>query len=564
MIDLGNNNVEGRYASWLKQGIDFISPKNLHLVSGRGTAKSTDILADRSIDICYDMPRAMFALVSDTYVNALTNIVPKIIEGWRERKGWIEGVHYVTDERPPDHFNIPYSPILNYKHTISIHNGCFFNIGSMDQVSSLAGNSYQHIFGDEAKYLNPNKLKKLMPARRGFPEVAHSIYYRGLTFTTDMPNVTEGDFDWILDNEKNMDIEKIKLALRAGSVLNEIRHEFYEACRKKAPQHKIDLIQKNYTRWYMKWMQTRVDSTLFYIASSFVNADILQAGYYKDVLESDGIEEFKASILSLRPNVKKGEKFYGNLGDHHFYSDGVNNQYYIDNYGLNDAITPTSYALNRCNAKFPLDCGIDFGDMTSMVIGQDARRYYNVLKNFYTLAPQSSKELAKQFLDFFEPHRRKVLNMYYDRAGNQYKKIKRDWATEIKDHIENYEGKSTGWKVNLMSEGQGDIYHEQEFNFMKKFMGDYYEGLPQLRIDELQCRELKSSLSLAKIKMSKDRNGSMRLQKDKSSEKLPLRKLPMYSTNFSDAFKYLMYRPKWVKLSERRLPQQWSEPVIVG
>ena len=263
MIDLGNNNVEGRYASWLKQGIDFISPKNLHLVSGRGTAKSTDILADRSIDICYDMPRAMFALVSDTYVNALTNIVPKIIEGWRERKGWIEGVHYVTDERPPDHFNIPYSPILNYKHTISIHNGCFFNIGSMDQVSSLAGNSYQHIFGDEAKYLNPNKLKKLMPARRGFPEVAHSIYYRGLTFTTDMPNVTEGDFDWILDNEKNMDIEKMKLALRAGSVLNEIRHEFYEACRKKAPQHKIDLIQKNYTRWYMKWMQTRVDSTIY-------------------------------------------------------------------------------------------------------------------------------------------------------------------------------------------------------------------------------------------------------------------------------------------------------------
>ena len=73
--------------------------------------------------------------------------------------------------------------------------------------------------------------------------------------------------------------------------------------------------------------------------------------------------------------------------------------------------------------------------------------------------------------------------------------------------------------------------------------------MPKIRIDKHQCQFLKSSLELTKTKMSKDRNGSTRLEKDKSSEKkLPLKKLPMYSTNYSDAFKYLIYRPEWVKL----------------
>lgn len=556
MIKAGAQNVEARYATWLKQGIDFISPKNLFLVAGRGTAKSTDILADRTIDVFYDMPRSLSALVSDTYVNNLTNIVPSVIEGWRERKGWVEGIHYVTDERPPDHFDVPYRPIMNYKHTISIHNGCFVNLGSMDQASSLAGNSYQHIFGDEAKYLNPKKLKKLMPARRGFPDVRNSIYYRGLTFTTDMPNVIEGEFDWILDQEKNMDIEKIKLALNAGSVLNEIRHEFYEASA-KGDKNKMAKVQKNYERWYARWYKARKDSTFFYIASSFVNADILQPGYYKDVLESDGIEEFKSSIIGLKPDVKKGERFYINLGDHHFFEDGVNNNYYIDNFKLTDAIKQTSFALKYLDPKAPIDGGLDFGNMTSLVIGQQHGKYYDVLKNFHVLAPNSSKELAKDFTDFFDTHQNKVLNLYYDRSGNQYEEVKRDWAREIQEHIHRADKR---WKVRLMSRGQKTIFQEEEYQFMKKLMGNYYDGLPILRIDALQCKELKSSLSLTKTKISRDKTGSMRLQKNKESEKLPLKQLPMYSTNYSDAFKYLMYRPEWVRISKRKPNQSWDVP----
>mgnify|MGYP001189519790 CR=1 FL=1 len=557
-----NDNVEGRYGSWVKQSIDLIAPKNLFFIGGRGTAKSTDIQAERTQDVSYDMPRAQFAMVSDTYFNAMDKIVPGIIEGWRERKGWIEDVHYVTDKRPPEHFKRPYKPVVQYKHTISLFNGCIFKLGSLDRIANLAGDSFQHVFGDEVKFFNPDKLKKLMPARRGFPEVSGSTYYRGTTFTTDMPNVVEGEFDWILERADLMDKDQIILALRCGCVVSDIRKEYYEAFN-KGDYKKANLHKKNLERWVERWARARKDLSFFYMVSSFANADILQVGYFKDVLESDGIEAFKSSILSLKPDVKKGEKFYGNFGEHHLYDDGINASYY-DKFNLTDKVKDSSQALKYVDHKGKLEAGLDFGDMCSLVIGQPRGNYYYLLKNMFTLAPESSKELAKKFIDFFEDHQYKVLDLYYDRSGNQYQKQGRDWAGEIKDHIEKYDGVSTGWRVNLMSRNQANITHDQEFRFMKGFMGEHWNRMPKLKIDKFQCGQLISSIRLAKIKMKYTSSGGSILNKDKTSEKLPLSKLPMYSTNMSDAFKYLMYRKSYVKIANRSSTQTFSDPIIIG
>lgn len=95
-------------------------------------------------------------------------------------------------------------------------------------------------------------------------------------------------------------------------------------------------------------------------------------------------------------------------------------------------------------------------------------------------------------------------------------------------------------------------------------MGEYYDGIPKLKIDRYQCRELKSSLELSKTKMKKNtRTGSIEVLKDKSSEKLELKKLPMQSTNFSDAFKYLMWRPEWVKVASNKKGGAMMEPSVM-
>lgn len=557
-----NLDVEGRFGSWVKMSIDLIAPKNLYLVAGRATAKTSDIIAERSMDIIFDMPGSYQVFVSDTYVNALKNVVPTLLEGW-ERKGWRRGTHYVTDERPPAHFKLPYKPVQQYKHTISVFNGCFYNLVSLDQPSGGAGNSYQHIYGDEVKYDNPDKLKKLTPALRGeYVRYGHSVYYRGRTFTTDMPNVADGDYDWILDQEKNMDVEQIKLALQVAFVLNEIKKELYNAIRDN-DKSKTSALHKNLERWTARWIRARKDSTFFYVVSSYVNVDVLTSGYFTDSLKALGIEEFKASILSLKAELKKGERFYINLGKHHFYDDGVFSDFYND-YAIGEEIEETSLALKYINLDKELDAGVDFGNMCSMVLGQELGRYYYCLKNLYTLAPDNLKELAKQFIDFNKHHKNKVLNLYYDRSGNQYAQMKKDWATELQNHIEKYDGVATGWKVVLKSKNQRTIYHDEEFNYAKKLMGEYYDGIPKLKIDRYQCRELKSSLELSKTKMKKNtRTGSIEVLKDKSSEKLELKKLPMQSTNFSDAFKYLMWRPEWVKVASNKTGGAMMEPSVM-
>ncbi len=560
-VSLEHKNVEGRFASWAKQTIDLAQPKNLFLVMGRGGAKTTDIIADRSMDIMYDMSGAYLAFVADTYDNALRNIIPSLIEGWN-RKGWIEGIHYVTDVRPPKHFKLPYKPPQTYKHTISIFNGCFYNIGSLAQPSGLAGNSYQHIFSDESRNNDFEKLKKLLPAMRGdYLKFAHSPFFRGMTCTTDMPNIADGDYDWILLQKNNMDVNQIKLIIQCASELNAIKKGYHRAVTFN-DYAKIEKARKEWKEWTGHWYRARYDSTFFYVVSSLANADILSDGYFRDTLKALGLEEFKTAVLSLKAQIKKGEKFYFNLGAHHFFTDGVIDDYY-KNYAIGEEFQSVSLGLKYMQHKKPLDCGIDFGDMCSMVMGQDFGNYYYIMKDFHTLVPHSSKELAKQFIDFFQYHEHKVLNMYYDRSGNQYSKHKRDWATELKDHIEMYGGSSTGWTVRLMSRNQATITQEEEYSFARKMMGEYYPEIPKLKICKYQCKHLISSLQLTKTKIRKDRKGTTTIHKDKSSEALRLELRPMFSTNFSDAFKYLIYRKEWVQEADKGTLQGMSAPTVI-
>lgn len=546
-VNLDDAFVKPVYANWLTILCDLIQPKDLYLIAGRATAKTTEIIGKRSQNIIYDMPRSQQVMVSDTYTNALKNVVPTLLEGWN-REGWKYGIHYVTDERPPKHFRTTYKPVELFKHTISLFNGVLMNLGSLDQPSGLAGNSYQHMYGDEARLLKADKLKKLTPAIRGeYAQFGHSVFYRGRTFTTDMPNILDGDDEWILQHEKNMNLEQVKLALQVALVLNEVKLEYYNAL-KDGDKQKVESLKKNLIRWTERWIRARKDLTFFYVVSSFVNVDILTEGFFKDSLKALGIEEFKSAILSFKVNITKGEKFYGNLGEHHFYDDGTNNKYY-DQFALTDTIEESSLALRYVDHEAKLEGGVDFGDMCSMVTGQPRGSYLYCLKEFYTLAPENEVQLAQKFRNFYKNHKVKILDLYYDRSGNQNSKTKRDWASNLKKAIEYENGVSTGWIVNLMSVGQGNITQEDEYNHAKNMMAEGVANLPKLKIDKYQCKNMKSSLELTKIDTRTNAQGSRVLKKDKSSEKLALHLRPMYSTNFSDAFKYFVCRPVWMDLT---------------
>jgi hypothetical protein len=537
-----DKNVDVVYETWLGVMSALIAAKNQILIIGRGGGKTTNYMAERSMMINKAMPSAYFFFLSDTYVNALDNIVPSLLEGW-ERKGYKEGVDFVTDAPPPNHFLRPYKQPLSYKHTMSTRYGNFYKLGSADVPASLAGNSYQHGFIDETRNISDYPIRKIMPALRGFPVISNSVFYRGITATTDMPNIAEGDFDWVLGHDKNMNVEQIKHCLQIGIKLNKIRLQIYNAVRDK-DMNALKRLEKQLYRWTIRHLRARKNSTLFYQASALTNVGILSPGYFQDQLDLLGPEEFKSAVLTFKPTIKKGEKFYSTLGNHHFYDDGLLPNYYKDKYKIGESIgIGSSQALKYINHKQEIDVGVDFGNMCSMICGQEQGNYVYLLKELFTLAPEHTKELAFKFITFFKDHGKKVLNMYYDRSGNQNAAIKKDYATELAKFI-----RDKGWTVNLMNKNQATIFQEEEFNLMKHFFAGTNAKLPNILVDKFQCSNYKSSIELAKTKISKNRRtGSSMIQKDKSSEKLPIAQLPKYSTNFSDAGKYFFFRPEWVK-----------------
>lgn len=545
-VKFNDSEIDYRFASKAKLLAHLIAPQNLAMVLGRGSAKTSDIVAERAIDIIHDMPRSYQMFLSDTYINALDNVVPTLIDGW-QRKNWKEGIHFVTDKKPPSHFKLPYKPPLSYKHTISIYNGTFFMLGSLDQPSGLAGGSFQHRYGDEVRLFNKKKLDRSTPALRGeYVRFGHSVYYMGSTFTTDMPNILLKDNDWILQMEKEMDQEQIELALQAALKLNEVKQEVINS-KQSGDFSEIKRLERSLKEWTYYWTKIRKDSTFFYAASSLVNIDVLTQGYLVNNLKMLGPEEFKSAILSFRIAVSQGEKFYGNIREDHFFDDGSNNEYY-DRFSIMDTIEDSSLALRYIDHNAKLECGVDFGDMSSMVTGQHRGNYLYALKEFYTLAPENEIQLGEKFRNFYKHHKVKYLDMYYDRSGNQNAKTKRDWASALKKAIEFLpDGTSSGWHVELKSLNQSTIYQEEEYNFAKTLMLGTTYGLPKLLIDRFKCKCLKSSLELTKIIVKTDKLGSRTIHKDKSSEKLPLASRPMFSTNFSDAFKYWIYRRDFVQ-----------------
>lgn len=542
--------VEARFANWVSQVIAYIGPTHLQVIGGRGTSKTTNIHAERFQESMIEMPRSLQMFLCNTYENARTNLVPGLEVGWKEFRDWRYGIDYVKGERPPSFFKKPFTPVDNYKNTIYHREGAAVVIGSAAQVSGLAGNSYQYMGADEVKYIGKDKMDIILPALRGFNMFPQSSYYLGTTFTTDLPNMGKGDEPWILDTKKNTDINRARDAFYCGFAFYENEAAVAKAMKFKQ-KHTLKRLLKKRARLYGEWLRVRKDMSFFITTSSFANIDALTLRYLVNLMTTLGWEEFKQSVLSIKGGVEEGDKFYSGLNESHFYRDGINENYDAK-LGLHEEANCN--ILTYLDPDAELDAGVDFGRMLSMVIAQERGRELRCLKNIFKLVPESSRELADHFIRFFEPHKNKVLNMYYDRSGNQYESSGRDWASEVKDALEiDRYGKRTGWKVNLMSREQATIYQSQEFHLMKQILAEDNSDLPLLRICVDQCRELKSSMELTKIKVKTEiKTGKKRIHKDKSSESLPLHQLPMNSTNMGDGFKYLMYRKAWANVGKRR------------
>lgn len=535
------------YMNWLAQSANLMKPKNLFAIVGRGGAKTTDILATRTIQQAYELAGAPVGLISDTYTNLQRNIIKALVESLN-MKGWVEGIHFVIGKEPPSHFKKPNHAVIGWKHTIAYYTGMVDHCLSLDRASIGAGNSYVAIKGDEAKYLKPDMVANLTKAIRGYREYSKSPFYRGMTFTTDMPDVSRiGQYDWILSQSKRMDKKNIMDLLKVSFIVNDLNKELVVAMQAGNVQT-ITSVRRRLANWVSKMNKCRHGSTFFYIASSFINADILTAEYFVDEFSSN-IDDLSASIFSIEPRISSGDRFYSSLNESHFYSDG-NDGYWSEEFGIND--NEDCRILRHLKLNKPIDMGLDVGKMNSLCIAQDDKDLYRILKFMYKLKPHTLKDLAKDIVSYFKHHRNRNINLYYDRSANKYEPGADSTNAEyFKKCIEEQDGNPTGWNVTLKSLNQANIESNLEYRFMEQMLGGSNRKLPKVNIDQYACKLLKSSLETAPTKIMKKKGASI-VVKDKRSETLPTSKLPFESTNPSDAFKYLMCRRDWLKLMDGR------------
>lgn len=560
------------FMNWLAQMVLMVLPKYLYLVLGRGSAKTTDILVERLIEIAQDMPGAPAVWVSDTYANLNKNVLPSVLEGL-ERKGYIEGIHFVIGIAPPvfseaekedlpaklkEHFWKPYNKLVTYKHTMIWFNGFNVTFGSLDRPASLAGRSYVHAFGDEVKYFPEHKIANLLKSVRGYMvKYGPSVFYRGHTFTTDMPNPSNiGEHDWILKQVNKMRKSGILRILKAAFVLNEATQErIYYQQRNDLEETAKKL--RTEERWKERWRIARSlkdGHTLFFIASSLVNIDILSNEWFTDAIDSD-LGDVDTAILSLKSTLDSGDRFYPNITEVNFYKDGLDPKWH-DRFGIKD--TADCRELLYLNKNKIIEVGLDFGNMMSMCIGQPKpNNEYRVLKFMYTLSPKHITHLANEFKEYFAPQEEKTIHCYYDRAGNNQAAAGVDQATQFKNAIEyntDDQGnkKRSGWKVVLMSKNQGTIYQKEEYIFMQTLFAGNDKRLPKVLIDMYQCKPLKASVELARTKIKPTKSGGKMITKNKTSESLPIHRLPLESTNASDSLKYMLMRREWRNLVKSR------------
>jgi hypothetical protein len=134
---------------------------------------------------------------------------------------------------------------------------------------------------------------------------------------------------------------------------------------------------------------------------------------------------------------------------------------------------------------------------------------------------------------------------------NNYRRVGTSAIQRIKAAIETRaDGSRSGWRVQLMSVGQGNIYSNTEYQFFSAlFARDLQTRLFSLMIDAQNCPNLKAEMEAAPVRVVEDkRTGRKDIRKDKRGERLPTHRLPQESTNLTDALKYLIMRRQWVNI----------------
>lgn len=531
------------YLSVVQILVKLADPTFLFGEFGRGSGKTTNMLAPRVDRVQNSMPGSVLVLGASTYKSIFDNILTGLIAYFQEN--YIRGIYYEIGKEPPKHFKNCYSYIDDWKHTISFCTGTVIQFVSCDRPESMLGKNAAHLFVDEMLRIPEDKFtERIIPALRADrSKFGLSPYFMGITGFSSTPNF-ETDEDWWTKYEKDMDPELIVLIQEMAYELD-LRLSELEIATREFREDDIRQLTKFIERWTSRVNEFRRGQTYYLRASSFSNLKILGIDYITNQIKSiKDPDKLNTSIFSVRKRKVK-EMFFGKFGKQHLFDDSYNYNI-IDTYTADLQPENTSRNLKHCASNQPLIAGFDPGPFMSIVFAQRHRGRpadFRAIKNFFVIHPDQHEELAEKIDNFFKYHRRKEIILHYDRAANQHDPQYRKYypmSTDMNDTDAILLQKALsrrGWSVKLMSLNQPTIYHSQHYRLLSILFSQSDGRRDNILIDRNECEELVSSINHSPLKRTDGK-----IQLDKSSEKeLEYKEQALYSTQIATAFMYLLW-----------------------
>ena len=453
------NNEKLIYAN-PKQDAFFESKKKIKVfIGGRGSGKST-VLGDEIYMCVLTMPRSRGFIASATAETIKNYSLPSIIERLGSL-GEIYDEDFVVGKRPPSWFHRPYNPPQKYDNIITFSNGTCVDLISMYGKNAGRGGNFQWGYVDEAALIDKETHdKSLMGAMRGNQYKVARI---------------EIDAMWAQMEQ----FEYGHLDQKGGRYIWVI--PFSENPRYRMRGYVSSMPWASSGDWLLK-MENNPD--VFYIESTALdNIDVLGQEYIDDMKKTLPPIIFEVEVMNERL-TKLPDGFYSEFDD-------------------NTHTTLRSFY----NPQLPIEVSFDFNaGFNSMIVCQNLPNTAYIHDELYVKGNLIVDDLAQKFIQKYQAHPTKEIDIYGDRNGNN--KFANSRST-IYERIES-SLRSAGWKVFRPKKGL-DAPHKDKHEMLNVALKESDPKLPAVRINKLNCKGL--ILSIMRAPITKD------FKKDKSSER---------------------------------------------
>ena len=497
-----------------------VMPKTLVCEWGRGTGKGV-VEAGRILYAMQHMPGSCLGMVAPSVKRCQTNILPSALvhlEEW----GYRRDVHYIVGKKPWKalHWQEPHFQPMNWENTVAFYNGTYLNIISQDRSGTSNSLSLDHVFIDEAKFIDWEQLNnETLPANRGNKQLfGDCCLHHGLTITSDTSATKKGS--WFMSWEKKMDKELVATLETVLVHLHTIRN--------KLAQHpeRHDYYMGQVSKYQSVLHSLRSYCLLYSRCSSIQNLAILGEDFIKQMKRDLPKMTFFTSIMCQRVGIAQ-DGFYSGLDeDRNFYT--APNTSYLD--GLQYNFNPKKDKVDcRTDADIeigaPLIIGSDANsNINCLVVGQvgsDAK--LRIINSFYVKYERKLPELAQDFCEYYRYHKDKRVIFYYDATfvGNSYATHNEKFYQIITRIL-----RAAGWLVTEVYIGKPMAHIEKQFLINRMFKG---HAKHMILINRDNNEDLIISIENAGVyNNGKDKRGEKLVETDE--DQLQDR------TDFSDAF----------------------------